>query len=118
MRTFFNEDYYNLIIKEWVYAVGKDEVHKYITTLIEKHPNYVAKIIKPFVIKWPESGDNQIRYDELCLSYKVDELYLLVEEKGADAYSSVEEKRLLNYSRKFMLKYRKEKRSTRRSNIM
>jgi|GEM_PF-1164710 len=102
---------YAFILYQWgtLSLEDRSEVNKYIFSLIEKHPNYIGKIVVMFIDRI-RSFEENIQYDELSKLLDDEALYKLIEKQRDNAYSNQEEKKAIDL---FVKAYEKREKVTR-----
>jgi hypothetical protein len=95
--------------KEWVFVLfqwgtnwmsfddkNKKEVNDYVFELIDKHPEYIGKIVDRRHTQQPPHGEKQIDYDGLGKLYDLDRLYGRINERKEECYLNSAEQDAIN----------------------
>ena len=106
--------------KEWVFVLfqwgtnwmsfddkNKKEVNDYVFELIDKHLEYIGKIVDRYITQHPPHGKRQIDYDGIAKFYDLDRLYGKINERKEDCYSNSAEQEAINL---FLKVYESKKR--------
>lgn len=82
----------------WMSFDGKNkkEVNDYVFELIDKHPDYIGKIVNRFITQQPPHGEKQIDYDALGKLYDLDRLYGRINERKEECYLNSAEQDEIN----------------------